>query len=83
MFLIKKKVERVEKERFPGTKTAAVEKPFKLFNDGQDIAVWLDKDALTEKGWMLDITAAKQVKQLPSCASLCLFTWIAVGLFPR
>ena len=57
-----KKVERIDKERFPGTRTAARENPFKLFSDNQDINVWLDKNAITEKGWMLDETPASQVK---------------------
>ncbi|XP_029202600.2 uncharacterized protein [Acropora muricata] len=57
----KRKVERIDKERFPGTRTAACEKPFKLFSDNQDINVWLDKNAITEKGWMLDETPASQI----------------------
>ena len=62
VFLLIKKVERIDWERFPGTRTAACEKPFKLFNDDQDIAVWLDEDAMTAKGWTLDETPASQVK---------------------
>ncbi|XP_067043625.1 uncharacterized protein [Acropora muricata] len=57
----KRKVERLEKERFPGTKPVAAEKPFKLFSDDQDINVWLDEDALTAKGWMLDEIPASQI----------------------
>ena len=38
--------------------------------DNQDIAVWLDKEALTERGWMLDGTPASQVKWLPSAISI-------------
>ncbi|XP_044184949.1 uncharacterized protein LOC122947385 [Acropora millepora] len=57
----KRKVERLEKERFPGTKPAAAEKPFKLFSDDQDINVWLDENALTAKGWMLDEIPASQI----------------------
>ena len=57
-----KKVERIDRERFPGTRTAACEKPFKLFSDNQDIHVWLDKNAMTAKGWMLDETPASQVE---------------------
>ncbi|XP_067017943.1 netrin receptor UNC5B-b-like [Acropora muricata] len=57
----KRKVERLENEHFPGNKRAAAEKPFKLFNDDQDITVWLDKDALTAKGWILDEIPASQI----------------------
>ncbi|XP_015777668.1 PREDICTED: uncharacterized protein LOC107355598 isoform X3 [Acropora digitifera] len=57
----KRKVERIDKEHFPGTRTAARENPFKLFSDNQDINVWLDKNAITEKGWMLDDTPASQI----------------------
>ncbi|XP_068673824.1 uncharacterized protein [Montipora foliosa] len=56
----KKRVERTERERFPGTKFAAREKPFKMFNDNQDITVWLDPEALNKKGWELDETPASQ-----------------------
>ncbi|XP_068673818.1 uncharacterized protein [Montipora foliosa] len=56
----KKRVERIEMERFTGTKVAAREKPFKLFNDNQDITVWLDPEALNKKGWELDVTPASQ-----------------------
>ena len=48
-------------ERFTGTKVAAREKPFKMFNDNQDITVWLDPEALNKKGWELDVTPASQV----------------------
>lgn len=61
-FSFMKKVERIDRERFPGTRTAACEKPFKLFSDNQDINVWLDKNAITAKGWMLDETPASQVE---------------------
>lgn len=47
-------------ERFTGTKVAAREKPFKMFNDNQDITVWLDPEALNKKGWELDVTPASQ-----------------------
>ncbi|XP_067043943.1 uncharacterized protein [Acropora muricata] len=57
----KRKVERIDKEHFPGTRAAARENPFKLFSDNQDINVWLDKNAITEKGWMLDDTPASQI----------------------
>ncbi|XP_068673822.1 uncharacterized protein [Montipora foliosa] len=56
----KKRVERTERERFPGNNFPAVEKPFKMFNDNQDITVWLDEQALDKKGWELDETPAVQ-----------------------
>ena len=55
-------MERIEKERFPQSKPATTEKPFKMYNDSKDITVWLDPKALTENGWEFDQTPAEQVK---------------------
>ncbi|XP_015771235.1 PREDICTED: uncharacterized protein LOC107349564 [Acropora digitifera] len=55
----KRKVKRFEEEHFPGSKSS-IERPLKLYSDNQDIAVWLDKEALAERGWMLDGTPASQ-----------------------
>ena len=63
-FNLIKRVERTERKRFPGTMFPAVEKPFKMFNDNQDITVRLDEQALNKKGWELDETPASQVTEL-------------------
>ena len=67
--LLIKKVKRFEEEHFPGSKSS-IERPLKLYSDNQDIAVWLDQEALTERGWMLDETPASQVKWLPPAISI-------------
>ena len=44
-----------------------------MFNDNQDITVWLDPEALNKKGWELDVTPASQVtKQMTNS----LFFWV-------
>ena len=80
-FLLIKKVKRFEEEHFPGSKSS-IEKPLKLYSDNQDIAVWLDNDALAERGWILDGTPASQVKWLPSSTVISLYTRMTVETFP-
>ena len=63
----------MEEEHFPESKSS-IERPLKLYSDNQDIAVWLDRETLTERGWMLDGTPASQVKWLPSSISIRLPT---------
>ena len=46
-----------ERERFPDSK-AAKEKPFKMYNDDNDITVKLTD---LEEGWQLDKTDSSQV----------------------
>ncbi|XP_015777661.1 PREDICTED: uncharacterized protein LOC107355591 [Acropora digitifera] len=55
----KRKVKRFEEEHFLGSKSS-IERPLKLYSDNQDIAVWLDNEALAERGWVLDGTPASQ-----------------------
>ncbi|XP_044184796.1 uncharacterized protein LOC122964936 [Acropora millepora] len=59
----KRKVKRFEEEHFPGSKSC-IERPLKLYSDNQDIAVWLDKETLTKRGWILDGTPASQLQKL-------------------
>ena len=54
-------MERKEREEFPDSK-ASIEKPFKMYNDTNDITVWLRPEELAKKGWELDDTDATQVK---------------------
>ena len=72
---------RFEEEHFPGS-TSSIESPLRLYSDNQDIAVWLDNEALAERGWMLDETPVSQVKWLPSCTPICLCTEMTVATFP-
>ena len=44
--------------------------------------MWLDKNALTKKGWTLDETPALQVTWLSSCTLICLDAGMTVGTFP-
>ena len=81
VFLLIKKLKRFEEEHFPGSKSST-DKPLRLYSDNQDINVWLDKNALTKKGWTLDETPALQVKWLLSCAPICLDAGMTVGTFP-
>ena len=39
-----------------------MEKPFKMYNDANNITVWLRPDELAKNGWELDQTDATQVK---------------------
>ena len=55
------RMERKEKEKFPDSK-ASMEKPFKMYNDTNDITVWLRPEELAKNGWELDQTYATQVK---------------------
>ena len=55
------RMERKEKEKFPDSK-ASIEKPFKMYNDANNITVWLRQDELAKNGWELDQTNATQVK---------------------
>ena len=55
------RMERKEKEKFPDSK-ASIEKPFKMYNDANDITVWLRPEELAKNGWELDQTDARQVK---------------------
>ena len=54
-------MERKEKEKFPDSKPS-IEKPFKMYNDSNNITVWLRQDELAKNGWELDQTNATQVK---------------------
>ena len=54
-------MERKEKEKFPDSK-GTMEKPFKMYNDANNITVWLRPDELAKNGWELDQTDATQVK---------------------
>ena len=81
VFLLIKKVKRLEEEHFPGS-TSSIERPLILYSDNQDINVWLDENALTNRGWTLDETPALQVKWLPSCTPICLDALMIVGTFP-
>ena len=55
------RMERKEKEKFPDSKPS-IEKPFKMYNDTNDITVWLRPEELAKNGWELDQTYATQVK---------------------
>ena len=44
--------------------------------------MWLDNDALAERGWILDGTPASQVKWLPSSTLISLYTRMTVETFP-
>ncbi|XP_044169721.1 LOW QUALITY PROTEIN: uncharacterized protein LOC114950019 [Acropora millepora] len=75
----KRKVQRFEEEHFPGSKSSS-DKHFRLYSDNQDINVWLDKNALTKKGWTLDETPALQIRKYEMayrngfrCKSACEF----------
>ena len=81
VFLLIKNVDRFEDEHFPGSRSS-LERPLTLYSDNQDINVWLDKNALRDKGWTLDETPDLQVKWLPSCALIYLDAGITTGTFP-
>lgn len=81
VFLLIKKIKRFEEEHFPGS-SSYTEQPLRLYSDNQDINVWLDKNALTKKGWTLDETPALQVKWLSSSTLICLDAGMTVGTFP-
>ena len=55
-------MERKEREKFPDSKPS-IEKPFKMYNDANNITVWLRPEELAKNGWQLDQTNATQVKR--------------------